>query len=141
VIFDDAVVTARQTRAILERNAEQFATERHGLWLAFPKTDDERHDETMLIGFGGLWYFRDPPELELLYGVRDAQVKRGYGREIARAIVDYGFAGLGLREIRASTHPEHAASRQVLADLGFSVEQQRVVHGLDTVFYTRLAPR
>jgi len=87
------------------------------------------------VGFGALWYFRDPPELELLYGVSDTHVKRGYGREIARAIVAYGFDTLQMPEIRASTDPAHGDSRRLLDDLGFTFERQAVVGGLDTVFY------
>jgi hypothetical protein len=38
--------------------------------------------------------------------------------------------------IRASTDAAHAASRRLLEELGFELERQEVVAGLDTVFYS-----
>lgn len=139
MIFDDTIIPPEQTAAIIAQSEELFATRRFGLWAA--RLKHEPAALVTLVGFGGLWYFRDPPELELLYGVGDAYVKRGYGREIARAVVRYGFDGLGMQEIRASTHPAHLDSRRVLDDLGFTFERQAVVSGLDTVFYTNIARR
>jgi [ribosomal protein S5]-alanine N-acetyltransferase len=104
------------------------------LWLARPRS--EAAATTPPIGFGAFWHFRDPPELELLYGVADAHVKQGYGREIAHAVVEYGFTTLGMREIRASTDAAHAVSRRLLDALGFTFERQAVVGGLDTAFYS-----
>jgi ribosomal-protein-alanine N-acetyltransferase len=126
-IFDEEIVPPEQTSEIISRSEELFRTRRFGLWLAGLAG--------LAIGFGGFWYFRDPPDLELLYGVGDAHVKQGYGREIARAVVHYGFTTLEMPEIRASTDAAHAESRRLLQDLGFVVERQAVVGGLETVFF------
>jgi ribosomal-protein-alanine N-acetyltransferase len=143
VIFDDETIPPERTAEIIRTSERLFTTARHGLWLAAvkpglaaafpPETAEEFAPE--VVGFGALWYFREPPELELLYGLADAHVKKGYGREIARAIVEYGFSTLHLTEIRASTDPGHADSRRLLVDLGFTFERQAVVGGLETVFY------
>lgn len=129
VIFDDEIIPFAQTTDIISKSETLFAARQYGLWAALTSAGQTT------IGFGGLWLFRDPPELELLYGVGDAYRKRGYGREIARAVVRYGFDTLGLATIRASTHPTHIDSRRVLEDLGFVLERQAVVGGVDTVFY------
>ena len=134
VIFDDAIVPPEQTEEIIGKSVDLFARHRFGLWLASLKPEP-----SAAIGFGGLWYFRDPPELELLYGVSDRFVKHGYGREIARVVVRYGFDVLGMKEIRASTHPAHVDSRRVLDAVGFTCDRQDTVGGLDTVFYTTRA--
>ena len=138
IVFDDQVIPPEQTAGFIATSQRLFETERVGLWTAQLKPG-LGGDDVSLVGFGGLWYFRDPPELELLYGVGDNQTKRGYGREIARTITDYGFKVLGMREIRASTHPAHHNSRRVLDDLGFVVERESVVDGIDTVFYRKFA--
>jgi ribosomal-protein-alanine N-acetyltransferase len=130
IIFDDVILAPEQTAEIIGKSVSLFETSRFGLWLA-------RTNTRALVGFGGLWFFRDPPELELLYGVRDAHLKRGYGREIARAIVSYAADTLAMSELCASTHPSHVDSRRVLEDLGFVLERQAVAGGLDTVFYRR----
>jgi [ribosomal protein S5]-alanine N-acetyltransferase len=128
-IFDDQPLAPEQTAGIIARSRTLFAAERFGLWLA------ETAIEHTLVGFGAFWHFREPPELELLYGVADAWVGRGYGREIARAVVAYGFGTLGMRVIRASTDADHTRSRQLLGDLGFRFERQAIVNDLDTAFY------
>ena len=128
IIFDDQIIPPEQTTAIIATSETLFHTHAFGLWLARMKDD-------AAIGFGGLWYFREPPELELLYGVGDAHGKRGYAREIARAIVAYAFDTLKMTEVCASTDPSHSSSRRLLEDLGFSLDRQAIVGGLDTVFY------
>lgn len=100
------------------------------MWLA-----RRRPSRAEVVGFGAFWFFRDPPELELMFGLADEWCGHGYGREIARAIVEYGFDVLQMLAIRASTDAAHADSRRLLEDLGFARERQAVVTGLDTVFY------
>lgn len=131
-VFDDQIITLEQATEIIKTSGELFRTQQYGLWLARPKAATADAAPT---GFGAFWHFRDPPELELLYGVADGQIQRGYGREIARAIVDYGFTTLGMAEVRASTDAAHAASRRVLDALGFSFERRADAGGLDTVYY------
>ena len=132
-IFDDEILPAERTADIIRTSVESFASNRFGLWLA------THEDTAQTIGFGAFWYFREPPELELLYGVGDQHVKQGYGREIARAIVDYGFGRLKMPEIRASTDAAHVDSQRLLEDLHFTMERRATVGGLDTVFYARRA--
>ncbi|HUE89913.1 MAG TPA: GNAT family N-acetyltransferase [Vicinamibacterales bacterium] len=132
-VFDDRIVPPEQVTDIIGTSTELFRTQRFGLWLARPKT--EAAAATPPTGFGAFWYFREPPELELLYGVADAAVRQGYGREIARAIVDYGFATLAMADVRASTDACHRASRRLLEELGFAFERQAVAGGLDSAFY------
>jgi ribosomal-protein-alanine N-acetyltransferase len=137
-VFDDEIVTLEQVTEIIRTSGDLFRTQQFGLWLARRVSGSAAGEDP--IGFGALWYFRDPPELELLYGVTDAELKQGYGREIARGVIDYGFAALHMSEIRASTDAAHLASRRLLAALGFSFERQAMVAGLDTAFYSLRNP-
>ena len=86
------------------------------------------------MGFGGLWPFRDPPDIELLYGVAEDACGNGYAREIGRAVIAYYFDSLAMPIVRASTDVANAASIRVLQKLGFECDGRRVVDGLDTVF-------
>lgn len=126
-LWDGEVIPPERTRAIVETSVRQFATERHGLFGAW------QGDE--LLGFGGLWYFRDPPELELLFGVREPDWGRGLATEIGAAIVRYGFAAPGMTRIRASADAGNHASHRVLGKLGFRPTGRRVVGGLETCFF------
>jgi RimJ/RimL family protein N-acetyltransferase len=91
----------------------------------------------MLVAFGGLWYYRGPPELELVYGIAETHWGRGLATELARALVDCAFGELGLAEVRASTDTANSSSVRVLEKLGFSLVGRAVVDNLDTVFYRR----
>jgi ribosomal-protein-alanine N-acetyltransferase len=139
-IFDNVVIPPQQTADIIQKSVTAFAERYFGLWLARLNESAESRETGALIGFGAFWFFRDPPELELLYGVADNSVGHGYGREIARAVMAYGFETLKMPTIRASTDASHTASRRLLEDLGFVFERQTVVGGLDTVFYEARAP-
>ena len=128
-LFDDQQLEPEQTARIIATSRAQFAAERCGLWLAHTTAD------RVLVGFGAFWYFREPPERELLYGVADDWTGRGYGREIARAVVAYGFETLKMPVIRASTDEPHVRSQRLLQDLGFRFERHARVGELDTMFY------
>ena len=132
-VFDDEIITAEQATEIISTSGELFRSQQFGLWLAQRKMDTAATDP---IGFGAFWFFRDPPELELLYGVADEHLKQGYGREIARAVTEYGFTTLAMPEVRASTDAAHTASRRLLEALEFTYDRQAVVGELDTVFYS-----
>lgn len=132
-IFDDEILAPEQTASIVATSVEQFRDRGLGLWIARPSA---RGVEAEAVGFGGFWFFREPPELELLYGVSDRHLKRGFGRDIARGIVGYGFDTLAMPTIRASTDAAHHDSRRLLSDLGFVFEREAIVAGLPTAFFS-----
>lgn len=128
-LWDGATIPLEQTLAAVAESERLFAQDGYGLWAARDSTNRE------LLGFGGFWYFRDPPELELLYGVARPHWRRGLATEIARALIVYGGQTLGLRTIRASTDPPNVGSVRVLEKLGFAFERRATVGALDTLFY------
>jgi hypothetical protein len=64
-LWDDEIIPLARTRAAIEQSQSMFDEQACGLWGAWPSASPN------LVGFGGLWPFRDPPELELLYGVTE----------------------------------------------------------------------
>jgi ribosomal-protein-alanine N-acetyltransferase len=130
-LFDDQIWTSDQVSELLAKNEALFAEREYGLWLARPL------GTRTLVGFGGFWFFHDPPDLQLIYAVADDHVSRGYGREIATAVVDYGFSNLQMPSIRACTDVPNVRSQRLLDALGFAVEKREMVGSLDTLFYTR----
>ena len=80
-----------------------------------------------LIGCAGLTMNRgDAGEAELGYWVGAKFWGRGYAREAARALLDWGFATLGLDRVVASALTDNAASQAVLRAVGFSQTGQGV---------------
>lgn len=149
-LFDDRLLAPADVDDLIDKSLSLFSTRHFGLWLAHRRgvaagANSVGNDDAATlstgepVGFGALWYFRDPPELELLYGVDDRRLHCGYGREIARAVIVYAFGSLGMREIRASTDTAHLASRRLLEALGFESVGERNAGGLPTAFY-RLRP-
>lgn len=116
-LWDGHVLGLEQTRDLAMQSAYLFEERGCGLWVAL----DERQT---LVGFCGYWLFREAHELELLYGVDESRWLQGYAREMAAALVSYGFEHLHLEEIRASTDLQNLASQRTLLRLGFIPEAQ-----------------
>ena len=88
-------------------------------------------------GFAGIWPFRDPPELELLFGIAEPLWGQGYAVEAARAVLAYCAAVLEMPTVLASTDAGNLASVRVLRKLGFTEVRRATVGGLDTIFFER----
>jgi [ribosomal protein S5]-alanine N-acetyltransferase len=132
-LWDDRVISREDTGSAIARSGALFTEHGFGLW-GFWSDDRQR-----LSGFGGLWPFRDPPVIELVYGVDETLWSRGYATEIARAVVDFSFAVLKMPVVRASTDFGNVASVRVLEKLSFIQTGRDTVAGLDTLFFERAA--
>jgi RimJ/RimL family protein N-acetyltransferase len=62
-------------------------------------------------------------EGEVGWGVAAPHAGRGLATEIGRALLDFGFGGLGLRRIHARCAAVNAASQRVMAKLGMAPEE------------------
>ena len=88
----------------------------YGYWAAIVRATGE---------FAG-WFSLRPvgaagsDEAELGYRLRRALWGQGYATEGARALIDRGFAGGGLRRIVATTYGENRASRGVMEKAGLT---------------------
>jgi ribosomal-protein-alanine N-acetyltransferase len=100
-LWDGKIIPPAQTLAVVTESARLFTAHAFGLWGA------RLRGTGALAGFGGLWYFRKPPELELLYGVAADDWGKGFATELAGAVVSYAFQMLGHKVIRA--RPEVSA--------------------------------
>ncbi len=128
-LWDDRVILKRETAEILEKNEILFREKGLGLWAMLPK------EAITLIGFCGYWFFHEPPELQLLYGVTSDAWGRGLATEGARAMIRYGFEALGFARIAGSTDAPNAASIRVMQKAGMTFEKRVLKNGLDTVYY------
>jgi [ribosomal protein S5]-alanine N-acetyltransferase len=134
-LWDDEIISRERTTDAIASSQELFDAHDFGLWLVRDRTDHS------LIGFAGLWPFRDQQEFELLYGVDERMWGHGYAVEASRAVIKYCFNALHLPVIRASTDVANAASIRVLEKLGFTQTRREVVSGIDTAFFELPRPR
>ena len=72
-----------------------------------------------IVGFGGLVHPGGQSEPEIKYALRRDCWGRGYATETAVALLDLARR-LHLREVIATTDPEHVASHRVLAKAGMA---------------------
>ena len=91
---------------------ERFAG--YGFWAAIEKSSGR---------FVGWFHLRpakgaDPDEVELGYRLRRSAWGKGYATEGSRALIDKGFAELGVERVVAFTMVVHVASRLVLEKAG-----------------------
>jgi RimJ/RimL family protein N-acetyltransferase len=111
-----------------------------GTWRA------TRRDDGDFIGWFALKYIPGTAEIEVGYRLRYGAWGSGYATEGARALVAYGFDDLGLHRIVGLTHPDNAASRQVLlkaglADIGWGHYYTRRVRVFEAVRDAGWRPR
>lgn len=85
-----------------------------GFWAAIEKASGT---------FLGWFHFRprdghDPDEVELGYRLRRSAWGKGYATEASRALVEKGFAELGVRRVTAEAMAVNGASRRVMEKAG-----------------------
>jgi [ribosomal protein S5]-alanine N-acetyltransferase len=128
-LWDDEVIPRERVGSIIETSRVSFETNGYGLWGVFPGSKD------LLIGFCGFWFFHEPPNLELLYGIAPAYWHQGLATEAALAVMRYGFEELSFERIEASTDAGNSASIQVMERTGMSFWKRELTNGLDTIYY------
>ena len=86
----------------------------YGFWAALEKASGD---------FVGWFHFRPergapPDEVELGYRLRRSAWGKGYATEGSRALIEKGFAELGVRRVFATTMAVNLASRRVMEKAG-----------------------
>ncbi|MFG2191258.1 GNAT family N-acetyltransferase [Streptomyces sp. NPDC048639] len=120
-----AYVGAYSREQALERLAaveSQWAERGHGLCAI------ESRATGAFLGRSGLNHWPQFDEVEAGWTLRADAWGQGYATEAARAVVDWGFATLGLRSVTAMIRPGNTPSVRVAERLGF------VPHREDSLF-------
>lgn len=123
-------VPLEQTRERLDRYLACWAT--HGLGMFSVREGPDGAP----VGWAGLQPLEGTEEIEVGYAFGPSAWGRGYATEAARAVVRWGFEERSLERIVAIAYPENDASRRVMDKLGMRYEGTRLVHGVDSVYYT-----
>jgi RimJ/RimL family protein N-acetyltransferase len=113
-------------RSAISRFAEFWRERGHAPWGIFLKD--------RLIGHGGLNLVPVFGETEVLWALHPDYWGKGYATETARAALDYGFKGLGLKLIFAMTMPDNGPSQAVMRRLGMTYRKNVVYKGFDAVW-------
>lgn len=111
-----ASLSRAQSAALIERTEASFDAHGYGLWAV------ELCGESSLVGFLGALAVEDDlpfyPAVELGWRLGREFWGRGIATEGARAVSEYAFQTLGLRELVAYTAARNLRSQRVMERLG-----------------------
>jgi [ribosomal protein S5]-alanine N-acetyltransferase len=91
-----------------------------------------------VLGIVFLKPVKDTRYVEVGYRMPQSSWGKGYATEAARAAIGYGFDVGGLAEITAVTHPDNAASQQVLMKCGLTRDGTLNYNGRGEIPFFRL---
>ncbi len=126
-LWNDVVISRAQVREAVRASDAAFRARGRGLWIV-----EERGGPIGVCGLRGASWSGEP---ELLYSLDPARWGRGIATEAAHAVLAHAFRTPGLARVVAASSPENAASRRVLARLGFRVEREGLLDGLPALYY------
>jgi len=94
-------------------------------------------DSSKLIGMGGLtlWTWEGEDLFDITYRLRESAWGKGYGWELAQALVHHGFRELGLEQITATITPDNLASKKIAEKLGMKFDRHILLLGVPTELY------
>lgn len=114
----DGVMSEQQAVAFWHKLFEQLYPQNFNIWAIFAKETGE------YIGHAGIY---ERPlkngEWEFVYFLKQTVWGKGYATEIARRVIEYGFAELVLTEVFTSVDNEHAASIRVMEKVGMKFDR------------------
>jgi ribosomal-protein-alanine N-acetyltransferase len=128
-LWDDTVIPKAETAEILEKNERLFRDQGYGLWSL------RRKRASTLLGFCGYWFFFDPPERQLVYGLAPKYWGEGLATEATRSVIRYGFETLGFARIIGCTDVPNTASMRVMERAGMIRDRAVTIHGQPMVYY------
>ena len=105
--------TREEVAASIERMRAAYL-ERPGCGLLHAS----RSEDGEYVGGCGLFKVREGDDLEIAYRLPVDCWGHGYATEMAGAVLQHGFATLGLSRVLGLTWPENVASQRVLVKLG-----------------------
>ena len=94
------------------------------------------HGEEAPVGWAGLQPLEGTNDIEVGYAFAKPWWGLGFATEAAIALVRWGFEEKGLQRIVAVASPENGPSRHVMDKLGMRYEGTRIVHEMESVFYS-----
>jgi ribosomal-protein-alanine N-acetyltransferase len=90
-----------------------------------------------LIGLGGLtpWTWEGEELVDITYRLRESAWGKGYGWELAEALVNHGFRERGLEQITATITPDNLPSKKIAEKLGMKFDRHILLLGVPTDLY------
>ena len=115
----------------LETARQWIIDNQNSKWAVWEKSSG------ILLGVGGLtpWELEGEKLVDITYRLRSLAQGKGYGLELAKALVEYGFNKLNLKEITATITPDNIPSIKLAEKLGMKFDQTIILFGVTTDVY------
>ena len=127
--------TDERIQLFVNRQVELFVERGFCRWKLLLKPTQE------MIGFCGVGYWREGPELEIGWWLARAYWGRGLASEAARLALQDAFERAGLHRIISIARPENAASLRIMEKLGLQPEGKFEKEGVRLVRYSIDCPQ
>lgn len=119
MLSPNGTISRQQTAQLLYQRLKHWQLYGFGAWALEYKANHE------LVGHCGLHYLHNAnskieSEVELTYTIKPTYWGQGLATEAARAVLQWGFETLNLRQIVAVTSPSNRASQRVMDKLGMT---------------------
>ncbi|KTD72462.1 GNAT family N-acetyltransferase [Legionella tucsonensis] len=105
------VRTRAEVMTGLEKAITHYEKHNFSLGCVFEK------ESGIFVGRAGLIYLAyddSQPDIEVGYALTKTSWNKGYGMELARALIHWGFAHLSIKKLVGVIHPDNERSRKVL---------------------------
>ena len=111
-VGDGSPLTAEECERWIAVTADNYLRRGYGMFALVER------ETGGVVGFCGLVHPGGQAEAEIKYAFLRSAWGRGLATEAARALLGYGAAAHGLRQVIATVDPDNHASQQVLAKAG-----------------------
>ena len=128
-LWDNRELSRDDTSEIIEKSIELHREEAAGLWAV------ERKGKPGLVGFGGYWYFGEPPQLQILFGLQPEHWGMGLATDLASCLIQYGFGTLRLRRVIGATDRANVSSQRVMEKAGMRFVERVRNRDSDLMYY------
>lgn len=128
-LWDNRELDRQETAEILRKSRDMFSSEGTGLLAVQAPDADE------LIGFGGFWYFGEPPRRQILFGLHPQHWGMGLASELARLLIVHGLDVLGDEEVVGATDSSNISSQRVMEKAGMSFQRRDRSGGRDIMYF------
>jgi [ribosomal protein S5]-alanine N-acetyltransferase len=123
------VISRERAEETVQAGIESFERNGFGFWGLLDREKDE------LIGFCGLRFIGQTPDVEILYAVGPELWRRGYATEAARAVLCWAFEFTDLPRVFAGADAGNTASFRVMEKLGMRFAGNRPTAVGDTPYW------
>ncbi len=128
-LWDDIIIPREAAQEVIAASQLLFEQHGFGFWNILSQSGKQH------LGFCGLRFIEETPEIEILYGLWPEHWGKGFASEAATEVLRHGFEECQLARVLAGADPPNTASIRVMERLGMRYFQHTRRNSLDVVYF------